>query len=319
MDLESSENQEKKQILLISGFLGAGKTTFLKNLLEAYDDKKVGMLMNEFGEVSIDGIQIRDSSAKEEGINIIEINDGSIFCSCKHYNFIEALIDISKFPIDLLFIESSGISDTSFMNEDLKIVKGIMGDIYEYLGNACVIDAPNFLDQVEMLEVVSRQVKASHIILINKVDTINDDQLDNIKQKIIDLNPRSAIIPTRYCNVSRETLDDLVASVEVVQEAGLLKELDAAVRPLKILLTTGATLERDRLEAFIKKVTGYVLRVKGFCKTSEGWMYVDGVKGRFSITTCDELQDKSLLVVIFRHDEMVKLSIIAAWKELINI
>ncbi|MFX0101143.1 MAG: CobW family GTP-binding protein [Candidatus Hodarchaeota archaeon] len=309
MEVLSEGPREKIKILLISGFLGAGKTTFLKNLLDLYKDEKIGVLMNEFGEVGIDGIQVND-----EGIDIVEINDGSIFCSCKHYNFIEALIDISKFPIEILFIESSGVSDTSFMNEDLNIIKGIVGDVYRYLGNICIVDAPNFLEQIEMLEVTARQVKAAHLVFLNKVDTIEDCHLDEMKARLSKLNNSCEIIPTTYCRVSREKLDTLISSLEIPTGISRLKEI--LERPQKLLLSTTVVLNKEELDGFITKIIKHIYRIKGFCNTRGGWKYIDGVKDRFEISDSDGIQDRTRLVVIFKPDEAIRISIIAGWKEI---
>ena len=98
------------QIYLISGFLGSGKTTFLKQLLEQNSNKRVGVIVNEFGNVGIDGTVLQ-----KDGIEMVEINNGSIFCSCLKDNFVKTLVAFLELPIDILFIEASGMADPSSM------------------------------------------------------------------------------------------------------------------------------------------------------------------------------------------------------------
>ena len=74
---ERDRKMEKTSLYLLTGFLGAGKTTFLTNVLKDLEGEKVGVIMNEFGKVGIDGTIIQ-----KEGMELVEINRSSIFCSC---------------------------------------------------------------------------------------------------------------------------------------------------------------------------------------------------------------------------------------------
>ncbi len=91
----------KKPIKLytVTGFLGAGKTSFLKHVLERSGDAKVGVIQNEFGKIGIDGDIIR-----KDGMEMIEINRGSIFCSCLQLSFIEALQEMADKNVDYLLL-----------------------------------------------------------------------------------------------------------------------------------------------------------------------------------------------------------------------
>ena len=97
-----------KSIYLVTGFLGAGKTTFVNGFLDEYKGR-VAVIVNEFGNEGIDGELIH----KTEGTEIYEINSGSIFCSCKLMDFANALIELSKYDVDIVLVEASGLSDPS--------------------------------------------------------------------------------------------------------------------------------------------------------------------------------------------------------------
>lgn len=105
------------QIVLLTGFLGAGKTTLMQRLLDTYAGRKIGVIINEFGEINIDAKLV-----SRDGIEMAELSNGSIFCACIKDKFVDGLIAMSKTDIEYLFIEASGLADPSNMGE---IVSGI--------------------------------------------------------------------------------------------------------------------------------------------------------------------------------------------------
>ena len=78
--------EQALQLYLIGGFLGSGKTTFLKHMLENMENRKIGVLVNEFGNISIDGTVVR-----KQGMEMVELNNGSIFCACLKDSFVKTL------------------------------------------------------------------------------------------------------------------------------------------------------------------------------------------------------------------------------------
>ena len=75
-------------LFLLTGFLGAGKTTFLQRMIDGLRGHKIGIIMNEFGDLSVDGILLR-----EQGMEVCELNQGSVFCSCLKGAFVDSLVD----------------------------------------------------------------------------------------------------------------------------------------------------------------------------------------------------------------------------------
>ena len=113
----------KTKLYLLTGFLGSGKTTLLLEMLKRLDNKKIGVIQNEIGKISIDGEILRN-----DDIQMVELNRGSIFCSCLKLNFVQALADMAEKDFEYLFVESSGIGDPSNLDEILKAVSVIAGD-----------------------------------------------------------------------------------------------------------------------------------------------------------------------------------------------
>ena len=91
----------------------------MQRLLDAYSDRKIGVIINEFGEINIDAKLV-----SRDGIEMAELSNGSIFCACIKDKFVDGLIAMSRTDIEYLFIEASGLADPSNMGE---IVEGILG------------------------------------------------------------------------------------------------------------------------------------------------------------------------------------------------
>ena len=89
------QNKKTTKLYVITGFLGAGKTTLLLKLLEHLKGSRVGIIQNEFGKLGIDGVIL-----KNDDIHMVEINRGSIFCSCLNLSFVSALREMTQHDFD---------------------------------------------------------------------------------------------------------------------------------------------------------------------------------------------------------------------------
>ena len=178
--------KNKTKLYALTGFLGAGKTTILTRILHQLTSKgkRTGVIQNEFGKLGIDGEVL-----KNEDIQMIEINRGSVFCSCLRLTFVKALIDMADKNLDYLFIESSGLGDPSNIEEILEAAAVAGGDIYDFQGVICLVDAVNFFDQLNDLETVYRQLKHCHYAVITKTDLIDEKKMAELKDKIREINP----------------------------------------------------------------------------------------------------------------------------------
>ena len=108
--LFSNRERTNMELILLTGFLGSGKTTLLQQLLREYEDKKIGVIVNDFGKINVDAKLVSSS-----GIQMAELANGSIFCACIKDKFVDSLIEMSQRDLDYLFIEASGLADPSNM------------------------------------------------------------------------------------------------------------------------------------------------------------------------------------------------------------
>lgn len=182
--------------MIVTGFLGAGKTTFINQLLLQNKGVKIGLIENEFGNVSIDAKLITDYQPE----SIIELNNGCICCSIFN-EFSLTLQELVKKHdhLEQLIIETTGIADPGYIiepfyqDEDLK-------RIFELSGTICLVDSIHFLDHITGFE-QQKQVILSDMIIINKVSRIDKQTLEGIHKKLAMLNKTATVVETDYASV----------------------------------------------------------------------------------------------------------------------
>ena len=189
------------KIDIISGFLGAGKTTLIKKLLsEALKGQQVVLIENEFGEIGIDGGFLKDA-----GVNITEMNSGCICCSLVG-DFGTALKDvITKFNPDRIIIEPSGVGKLS---DVIKAVQGVAEDAPIELNslvtvadaNKCKMYMKNFG------EFYNNQVESAHTIVLSRTQNMKQDKLEACVAMIREHNKDAAVITTPWDELPGEQL-----------------------------------------------------------------------------------------------------------------
>ena len=228
---------EKTIVLLITGFLGSGKTTFLNNIINHFpEDLKLTILMNEFGEIGIDGTLVEG-----DDIDMVEISRGSIFCVCVKTDFIKGLYELNtKTKPDVLIIESTGVANPSDLKRDLKL--SIFDNRFEFTEQFCIIDAAHFLEAFEVFASVEIQLETSTVFLINKCDLVSRQTLEKIKSLVRESHPDPHFFETNYAKIPLDIFPYLGLKEDTTQSS-------APVAPRK-LLSTGELDEfiRESLE-----------------------------------------------------------------------
>jgi len=187
------------RVYLITGFLGSGKTTFLNRIIQRFPkDQKLMILMNEFGEIGIDG-----TSVETDGVEMMEISKGSIFCVCVKTDFIKGLYDIANtITPDVLLIESTGVANPSDLRRDLALP--LFKNRFQFMEQFCIIDARNFLDAYETFGSVEKQIATSTFFLINKVDQAPPETIEQIKEVVRRSHPNPEFYETTYAEIPVE-------------------------------------------------------------------------------------------------------------------
>lgn len=175
------------KIDIVAGFLGAGKTTLIKKIIDSkLKDEKLAIIENEFGEVSIDGDLLKDTN-----IDIKEINSGCICCSLAgdFKNSIQEIIKV--YSPDRLIIEPSGVAKLSDIMKSCRD----LGEEFEIDNIFTVVDATNFNMYLENFgEFYKDQIKETKVVVFSKVENIDKDALEKMEEKVKKLNKTCQIV-----------------------------------------------------------------------------------------------------------------------------
>ena len=301
---------EKTKLYILTGFLGSGKTTVLLKLLERLKGKKIGVIQNEFGKLSIDGEILRN-----DDIQMVEITRGSIFCSCLKLNFVNALSEMVKNDFEYLFVESSGWGDPSNVQEILEAARVAVGreDAFDFKGVICFVDAVNFLLQLETQESAHRQMKHCHLAVITKVDIADEALIQKVSDTVREINP--------HCDILRSAMGDMDYSfMEQDIVKGRIVESEESTnspenKPKSVFLEYAGQVDKDKLHKFLSQVAPDVHRIKGFCNLEGcGFNQVDVVGSLVDFKSCEDFPISQLVFISKIGPAAIK-SIMGAWNE----
>ncbi len=305
--------RSKVKLYIISGFLGSGKTTFLKRVLENFATEKLGVLVNEFGVIGVDGTTLR-----KDGIEYVEVNNGSIFCSCIKANFLKTLISLQKQDIDVLVIENSGLADPSSINGILTELDHLMELGYDYQGSICMVDSSIFLRYVDMLPQLTNQIISSSFIILNKTDLAGAEKIAQIRQRITKLNPNAFVIEAVQADVPISLLSEHLINSGFDTESYNTPQNRTATYTIKL----AKKYRKADIETFARGLRKFALRIKGFVNTDQGWVHIDIVENdyRFKAVTNvdDELKSKQGIVIIGKNDTEFDDTVSKLWQQLFS-
>ena len=209
----------KTKVDIISGFLGAGKTSFIKKLLEeAISEEKVVLIENEFGEIGIDGGFLKDA-----GIEIREMNSGCICCSLVG-DFASSLKEIlTKYAPDRVIIEPSGVGKLSDVMQAVVDVESELS--VESNSAVTVVDVKKCrLYMKNFGEFFNNQVQFASTIVLSRTDVAEQKVIDQAVERIRSVNPGATIITTPVSLLSGEKLLEILEQ-PVDLKAELLKQI----------------------------------------------------------------------------------------------
>ena len=188
-------------VYIVSGFLGAGKTTFIQKLLSEKKFDKVMLLENEFGEVGVDGAFF------DKSLNIKEINNGCICCSLQG-DFEDALEEIEEMGVSDLIIEPSGVGKLS---EIINVIRG--DDDFRIVSHICIVDVKTCRKyHANFKEYFNDQVKAANAIILSHTDVADEETVKQAIEIVRELNDHAIVVDRPIEQMSIEELLNVIVS-----------------------------------------------------------------------------------------------------------
>lgn len=301
---------KQTKLFVLTGFLGAGKTTFLKRILHNLEGKKIGVIQNDLGKVNIDGELI-----EKDGLDLREISQGSIYCSCRKLDFVKALAELAQRNLDYVLVESSGIGDPSNVEELLQAVEVLQPGIYQFSGLLCLVDAANFLADSESREELARQVRHAHVIILNKTDLVEPAEQERVLSALRELNPVSPIYAAAFGQIDMAFLDEDLRKYQYVGGEPSLNSSES--KPKTLVLRTAGPVKQEELNEFLSRLAPQCWRMKGFLPLDTGWNQVDVVGKYIDYKPCPA-REQGELVIISRIGPAVIRPIIDTWKQVVS-
>lgn len=302
--------KKKINLYFLTGFLGSGKTTVLLNILDKLKDKKVGIIQNEFGKLGIDGEII-----KKDNIEMVEINKGSIFCSCLKLSFVQALVEMSNQDISYLFVESSGLADPSNIDEILGAVNTMAGDVYEFKGAICLVDAVNFKNQISDLETVNRQLKHCNMALISKSDLVSENEAEENVKLIRKINPVCEIEKIQFGKLNYDFLDKDLLLYKWSEYEETTNSVEN--KPKTLVIRYDKSVNKDKFISYLNIIKKDCYRVKGFFDIDGVFYQVDVVGDKIDFKEC-EVKEQSEMVIISKIGPAIIKPLFGEWEKIMG-
>jgi G3E family GTPase len=255
----------KPEIYLLSGFLGSGKTTLLKRLLEDEKKKnrKVAVMMNELGKVSI------DSNIVEEDVALKELLGGCICCSIsdKLEAQLQSLLWNEK-P-EVIYIETTGVAHPVEVLD--AVLSPNLADQFVIKGVVTIIDGGRWLSRhslsPQLQQLLLEQVKHADFIIINKADTLSDSDQSKLTFEVQGINPNANCLLTTFSKVSIEQ----IRNINITSKLGWQKaNVTSDLRLSTYVYTFKKSVNMDKFEDFLRALPDTIYRMKGYIKFREG-------------------------------------------------
>ena len=208
-----SINARKASVIIVTGFLGAGKTTLVNRILTADHGRKIAVIVNEFGEVGIDHDLLLSSDQE-----IVQMNNGCVCCTVRG-DLMRSLFQLmehrSKF--DTVIIETTGLAEPAPVAQTLYADEQFRREL-TLDGVVTVVDAKYISDQLEQSAESCEQIAFADLILLNKTDLATPEQLDAVEKKISRLNKVAKIHRTKNSEMDLVPIFDVASASQDLSE-----------------------------------------------------------------------------------------------------
>ncbi|MBP0725921.1 GTP-binding protein [Bacillus sp. RG28] len=246
---------KKTDIIILTGFLGSGKTTLLKQLLanDLEQGKKIAVVMNEIGKISIDSNEI------QEDVRLKELLNGCVCCSMKDQLEIQLLSLIQQNELDIIYIETTGVANTidviDACTSSLTVEKMLLSGVITTLDASRWFSKDTLSPAYRLL--LHQQVMYSDIVLLNRLNQLNTAQGELVLKELKSINPK---IITEY------SIDALVSNIshQSKQSSSIPISASSSLKIKTIVYEMTKPISKQKFEHFLRNAPSSLLRLKGY-------------------------------------------------------
>ena len=259
------------KVIVLTGYLGAGKTTALNNILKTVPpERKIGVIVNEFAAIGVDGKMIQ-----KDGIEVKQLSNGCVCCSKKRELSENVSFLMKEYNPELILVETSGVASIEPFSEIIERAGAELSAI------VTVVDAKRFEHSSGFGPVALKQIQYSSLVAVNKKDLVSEHMLDYTLKHIGRVNPHAKLVKTQNGNLSFEDVaSDLpLMKIPVPEKSKTSKILNSLLpawfsdesskhlikNPVSsISYKTEKSLDRRRFDEFVNSLPRSMSRAKGF-------------------------------------------------------
>lgn len=294
------------QSFIITGFLGVGKTTMLTNTVkEHFGDKKVAIIVNEFGDIGVDGNILSNVYSE-----VLEISEGCICCQLAQ-EFESGVIEImNKYNPEIIFVETSGAS------EPFPIFMSLQNLGISVEGVICVVDSKNIGSYKEN-STAKYQIGGSNILVLNKTDLVSDKELESVKKDVIaikeEFDIKNTLTGQKVFNsyvvnnaqqgiVNKDVFDGAYSIEDIIELADDYKHLDHTDKDAitQKVIYFNKDISFNDIDSVLNSLPKSIYRAKGVVETTDVTkpLVINYSFGNFSFEELEEYQKPSILILI---------------------
>lgn len=254
-------------VVVLSGFLGSGKTTLLNHLLRSARGTRIGVMVNDFGDIGIDAMTV----AGQVG-STVSLGNGCLCCAVDASELDEYLEVLTRpeSRLDVIVIEASGLAEPQ---ELVRMVLASENERVVYGGLVQVVDAAEFARTRAAHPETDRHLALADLVVLNKVDRVGEDEVDAVHEAVSRLAGTAAVVRAAHGRVDPELLFDRVVPEGEIEGQMSIEDLlygddDAHDHPHAayetLSLASGTALHPRRLMEFLDSRPEGLYRIKGF-------------------------------------------------------
>jgi G3E family GTPase len=273
----------KVPLIIVTGYLGSGKTTFLKRIIENIKDKKIAIIMNEFGEIVIDAEVI-----KGKAVNMVELSGGCVCCSLTGELEYAIKEIIEKVKPDYILIETTGIAEPDAIILNIENIKEVMLD-----NVITIVDCDSIIRFPEIGYTGRIQIEMGDFILLNKADLVNEEQFKLVQQKVREINDRAVLFKTVYCNGN---LDYTLFFGYFIEKDVKSKTHIYHENIEYLYFEYEGKFSREKFEDFLSNLPNEIYRGKGFVIFEDGSYLFNFIAKRVNFEPFEYNKNKLLFI-----------------------